>query len=339
MNDSIESVILLAMPQTPLFRPSVSINGPLTPPIFSKPPQEEEPPRSKRLSFSIGSLKKLNLDNIKRPMAPSIPTSIKGMTSNCITRCSRIARRKSIDREKPQETVTPPPSFSKALGEPDFEATRIRRHTDSSAMLKVAAANDFGEAIVIEILSATDLPSRDCDPYVEIQFQGIKRTSSVVKGTSQPVYNERFVFWSREASIDETIKISVHNRNVLVADEHLGSTVLDVQGPIDESVDKWYDLNGKGQIRIAFRRMPIENVSVLFALQTISSHDHPINEKDLKLYGNIVPVLWYGFTETRAPTAGRHRIGETLTDRVSGFGRRLLGRKDSTTPRRKHTIL
>lgn len=325
------------MPQTPHSRPSVSMQGPKTPPILAK--SQEPPPRSKRLSFSIGSLKKLNLDNIKQPMTPTIPRSIKGMTSNCITRCSKIVRRKSISRGKPHATATPPPSFAKALGEPDLEAARLRRHTDSSAMLSVAEANEFGEAIVIEILSATDLPSGDRDPYVKIQFQGTTRTSSVIKGTSHPVFNERFVFWSKETSVNETIKVSVHNRKVLATDEHLGSTVLDIQGSFEESVDKWYDMNGEGQIRIAFRRMPIDNVPVLFAIQTISSHDHPINDGDLRMYGNIVPDLWYGFAENREPATDRHRIGETLTDRVGVFGRRLLGREDSTIPRRKHTIL
>ena len=89
----------------------------------------------------------------------------------------------------------------------------------------------------------------DCNPYVEISFQGNTQKSLVKKNTYNPAWNENFKF--EITSLEGTIKVEILNESFL-QNKSLGYININLNDLKDqEERFNWYDLNtGKGKIRM-----------------------------------------------------------------------------------------
>ncbi|TMW66110.1 hypothetical protein Poli38472_003875 [Pythium oligandrum] len=206
------------------------------------------------------------------------------------------------------------------------------------------ASNPFGELVVVEILAAKELAVGDffqgeSDPYVNVKFQDWERKTSIVKGTKNPVFNERFVYWvaDTEATNEQLISLVVMNKNLVMTDESLGQVHLSLKFPLNEAFDEWYPLvkdNGeqRGYIRIGLRRMVLQSSELQQAAQSLATPDRPLNEEDLVTYGSVIPDLWYGFAEAAEPI-DTTTISQTdvLATKLNGLSRRLMGIEIAST--------
>ena len=107
--------------------------------------------------------------------------------------------------------------------------------------------------LFITIIEGKDLDDGgligDCNPYVEISFQGNTQKSLVKKNTYNPAWNENFKF--EIASLEGTIKVEILNESFL-QNKSLGYININLNDLKDqEERFNWYDLNtGKGKIRM-----------------------------------------------------------------------------------------
>ena len=107
--------------------------------------------------------------------------------------------------------------------------------------------------LFITIIEGKDLDDGgligDCNPYVEINFQGNTQKSLVKKNTYNPAWNENFKF--EIASLEGTIKVEILNESFL-QNKSLGYININLNDLKDqEERFNWYDLNtGKGKIRM-----------------------------------------------------------------------------------------
>ena len=107
--------------------------------------------------------------------------------------------------------------------------------------------------LFITIIEGKDLDDGgligDCNPYVEINFQGNTQKSLVKKNTYNPAWNENFKF--EITSLEGTIKVEILNESFL-QNKSLGYININLNDLKDqEEKFNWYDLNtGKGKIRM-----------------------------------------------------------------------------------------
>ena len=107
--------------------------------------------------------------------------------------------------------------------------------------------------LFITIIEGKDLDDGgligDCNPYVEISFQGNTQKSLVKKNTYNPAWNENFKF--EITSLEGTIKVEILNESFL-QNKSLGYININLNDLKDqEERFNWYDLNtGKGKIRM-----------------------------------------------------------------------------------------
>ena len=107
--------------------------------------------------------------------------------------------------------------------------------------------------LFITIIEGKDLDDGgligDCNPYVEISFQGNTQKSLVKKNTYNPAWNENFKF--EITSLEGTIKVEILNESFL-QNKSLGYININLNDLKDqEEKFNWYDLNtGKGKIRM-----------------------------------------------------------------------------------------
>ena len=107
--------------------------------------------------------------------------------------------------------------------------------------------------LFITIIEGKDLDDGgligDCNPYVEISFQGNTQKSLVKKNTDNPAWNENFKF--EITSLEGTIKVEILNESFL-QNKSLGYININLNDLKDqEERFNWYDLNtGKGKIRM-----------------------------------------------------------------------------------------
>lgn len=203
-----------------------------------------------------------------------------------------------------------------------------------------AEKTGFGEMIVVEVLGGRDLAVGDfikgeSDPYVILKFKGEERKSQVVKGTVNPVYNERFIFWVQEQPKEnEMISVIFLNKNLVIADEKLGEVHLTLDIPLNQTCDDWFPLmkdNGelKGRVRMGVRRLAITSTSVLLAAQAFAAKERSLNDEDLAEFGSTVPELWYGFSNAEEPLE-RVNPAELLATKFNDFTSRLMRKNDRT---------
>ena len=106
--------------------------------------------------------------------------------------------------------------------------------------------------LYITIIEGKDLDSGlmgECNPYVNISFQGNTQKSLVRKNTYNPAWNENFKFDIN--SLEGTIKVEVLNESFL-QNKNLGYININLNDLKDqEEKISWYDLNkGKGKLRM-----------------------------------------------------------------------------------------
>ena len=89
----------------------------------------------------------------------------------------------------------------------------------------------------------------ECNPFVQITFQGETQSSEVKNGTENPAFNENFKFELN--SLEGTIKIEVLNKTIL-GNKNLGVVSINLNDLKDQEERlNWFDLNeGQGKIRL-----------------------------------------------------------------------------------------
>uniref|UniRef100_K3X091 C2 domain-containing protein n=1 Tax=Globisporangium ultimum (strain ATCC 200006 / CBS 805.95 / DAOM BR144) TaxID=431595 RepID=K3X091_GLOUD len=203
----------------------------------------------------------------------------------------------------------------------------------------ITSGSPYGELIVAEILAAKDLAAGDfiqgeSDPYVVVRFDDKEKQSAACTSTLNPVYNERFVFWVPSSpTIDEQhVSITVRNKNMVTADEHLGEVHLSLAIPVNEAFDEWYPLvkedgSKKGSVRVGVRRMVLTSPSLLLAAQSLAAAEGSLDDDDLAAHGSTIPELWYGFAEAQEPMDVDEKPKQTdmITSKLNHLSRRLIG--------------
>jgi hypothetical protein len=199
----------------------------------------------------------------------------------------------------------------------------------------------YGELLVVEVLGAKDLAVGDffqgeSDPYVNVYFKGVERKTEVVKGTVNPVYNQRFAFWCQQAPDEhnDLVSITFLNKNLVLADELLGEIHFTLDIPLNETCEGWFPLmketgEYKGKVRIGMRRMVIASPAALLVAQSLSSNERSINDIDLAKHGSTVPELWYGFSNAEEPLE-KVKTADVLAKKITEFSRRFMGKEETT---------
>ena len=107
--------------------------------------------------------------------------------------------------------------------------------------------------LLITIIEGKDLNQGcimgECNPFVQITFQGETQSSEVKNGTENPAFNENFKFELN--SLEGTIKIEVLNKTIL-GNKNLGVVSINLNDLKDQEERlNWFDLNeGQGKIRL-----------------------------------------------------------------------------------------
>lgn len=256
----------------------------------------------------------------------TISSSWKSMSSNSTS---------SNSSNSPTKSSSSPSAASNAK-QNIHNPSQGRTRATSNAL---TTGSPYGELIVAEVLAARDLTVGDfiqgeSDPYVTVHYDGKEKQSTVCKGTLNPVYNERFVFWVPSSpTIDEQlVSITVMNKNMMIPDEHLGEVHISLSIPVNEAFDEWYPLvkedgTKKGSVRIGVRRMVLTSPSLLLAAQSLSTQEQSLTDDDLRAHGSTIPELWYGFAEAQEPIFDdcKPKQTELIASKLNHFSRRFIG--------------
>ena len=132
--------------------------------------------------------------------------------------------------------------------------------------MKVQAENseeDLGNGLTnksnlyITIFEAKDLNAGgitfECNPYVQISFQGNVQQTSIKKDYN-PIWDENFKFQINSLGDEEKIKFDVLNKTFF-GEKSLGSITINLNNLIDqEELENLFDLNpGSGKLRMKLR--------------------------------------------------------------------------------------
>ena len=131
-------------------------------------------------------------------------------------------------------------------------------------------------SLYISIIEGKDLDDGgvmgECNPFVQIDFQGNTQKSIVKKDTFDPAWNEEFKF--EIFSPEGVIKIEVINESIL-GNKSLGNININLNDLKDQEEKlSWFDLNsGKGKIRM----------KILCILNLVSYYENQLNKKNAEL--------------------------------------------------------
>ena len=109
--------------------------------------------------------------------------------------------------------------------------------------------------LYITIFEAKDLDDggliSECNPFVQITFQGVTQKTSIKNNDFNPAWDENFKFGIKSVNQDEKIKFEVLNKTFF-GEKSLGSITINLNNLIDQDeIEKLFDLNpGKGKIRM-----------------------------------------------------------------------------------------
>ena len=131
-------------------------------------------------------------------------------------------------------------------------------------------------SLYISIIEGKDLDdggvTGECNPFVQIDFQGNTQKSIVKKDTFDPAWNEDFKF--EIFSPEGVIKIEVFNESIL-GNKSLGNININLNDlKAQEEILSWFDLNsGKGKIKM----------KILCILNLVSYYESQLIKKTAEL--------------------------------------------------------
>ena len=112
--------------------------------------------------------------------------------------------------------------------------------------------------LYITIFEAKDLDDggliSECNPFVQITFQGTTQKTSIKNNDFNPAWDENFKFGIKSVNQDEKIKFEVLNKTFF-GEKSLGSITINLNNLIDkDELEELFDLHpGKGKIRMKLK--------------------------------------------------------------------------------------
>jgi len=147
----------------------------------------------------------------------------------------------SAQQQHPPNAVAPSPSIGGSSPElsgeqPARRKGKFRRGTRENGY-QFNAENDIVGIVMIEILSAKDLPRLrnmtrtgwDMDPFVVVSFGKKVFRTRVIRHSRDPVWNEKLLFHVRRYETKFNVQLTVLDWDKISSNDHVGDALLNVE--------------------------------------------------------------------------------------------------------------